>query len=201
MKNFIFLFFALLLASCSDINKVEAPEQTITNLEFRDDESGPKFVITEALVEKFQDDSYKRLLAVNFYSDEVPQVVSFLDEVFVDDGTEGDQVAGDGVFTSVVSYPQSNLDFPCDKYSVDIMLGKSDNFELTDVQLMELGDYMVTTCDGPVTASARMGGGITIKCKIGTCSCGPSCYCIACDLGAPGCWYPYDCEFEISLTW
>ncbi len=121
----------------------------------------------------------------------------FLDEVFTDDGSFNDQVANDGIFTSINSY-QHNSDVEFDKNLKSRIISNSvlttTSFKYDD----EIGViHFRKEGDG--------GGLIGVKVEADICFCGcERCSCLACSWWeGPGCWYFCDgsIHIEIGFGW
>lgn len=117
----------------------------------------------------------REALVLNFDTlQNLPLLLTFEDTDFSDNGTGYDEIAGDGLYTSIQTY-EHNVDVPfysMTRHSVFGTVAVGRNF----LHYNELYDYVPEVNDLPQKIEVNIGA--SINCDICTCPCS-RCYCLA----------------------
>lgn len=127
--------------------------------DFSDDYVKRHVALIDAYVRSISSSSYVReMYFKNYGNDVLPSVMSYGDDLFFDDGTNNDAVAGDGIYTSTDAYahtttvPYTNLM----DISVSTDYAVVDNIFEHETALQNfLQTYQVPTRDGSVAKSVK----------------------------------------------
>ena len=147
---------------------------------------------TDAKIRSLNEDSYVRILVVKDFdgSIELPLIFGMGDDIFYDDGTKNDLIAGDGVFTSEASYEHTaSIPYMADAIERSVInspITSGETFQHTEA----LAEYF------PRGAQAR-GPEITF----GLCWCPTECWCLACAIADTYCWYVRTNAAELEGDW
>lgn len=138
----------------------------------------------------------REALVLNFNENKkLPIMLSFEGTDFIDDGTGNDEVAEDGLYTSIITYNHSpNVPFvSMTRVSVFETVAVGGSFS----HWQELEDYIPLYNNVPQKTGAK--AGVEFKCDLCTCPC-TRCYCIACSVwGGFSCWHFCNCSVSVGV--
>ncbi len=200
-KSILFVFISLIITSIACKKEVRPQPEVDPEQEFIEQ----NVAIFDARVRTLTGIStiapayVRELYLVNFSDEDWDRsIVGFGDDVFVDDGTGYDEVANDGIFTSVDSYLHSNS-VPYDGSQIIRSVLEKPIVDENFVHLVQLREF---AAQYPIrnnnSGTASSGGSIVVHCHIVTGCKG----CVAQEKGwCDSCCICIECDADITLRW